>query len=133
MTRIARAANGRGTSAGNAGRLFARANAGKHKRRRVLTFALPCVRAREPPRRGGVPRASSVSLCLCGQIFRRVFVSFVPSWVRSPSPTLPALAFTPAGALLAAPLLGLRRRLAAPRPALAFADALEDLGQTEID
>src|SRR5471032_2203260 len=48
------------------------------------------------------------------------------------SPALAALALPPAGALLPA-RLGLRRAAAAPRAALAFADALEDLREPEID
>src|SRR5215211_2613012 len=52
-------------------------------------------------------------------------------FIPLPPPALPALPLAAAWALLSS-LLGLRRGLAAPRAALAFAHALEDLGQTEI-
>ena len=52
------------------------------------------------------------------------------SW--SPPPALSPLPF-PAARALRPSLLGLRRALAAARAALAFTDAFEDLGETEID
>src|SRR4051794_13260453 len=47
-------------------------------------------------------------------------------------PAFASLPLAPAGALLAA-LLDFRRRLAPPRSALAFADALENLREPKID
>src|SRR4051812_4181827 len=70
--------------------------------------------------------SATCPLCLCDSVARSVSVSLPPS-------RLALRAFALAGTLLTPPLPVLRRRLAPPRTALSFADALENLDEPEID